>query len=969
MLRVYLLGAPRIERDGAAVRVDTRKAVALLAYLALEDGPHGRDTLAGLLWPESDTEHSRAALRRTLSALNKAIGGIGLQAGRHSVGLERSPDIWLDIDEFRDHVAEAGEHEHLSLETCAVCTPVLGEAASIYGDDFMAGFALRDSAEFDDWHFYQSEALQRELAGVLERLVQSHGVQGDYEAAVSHARRWLALDTLHEPAHRALMKLHAWSGQRSAALRQYRECVRVLQNELGVSPLEETTQLYEAIKENRVELPKELRHEGRATTSPKDPRHAAGTATGPASLPLIGRSSELETMLEAFEAIGEEGRLVVLEGEPGIGKTRLAAAFIDEVRSRGGVALGSRCYQGESGLSFAPFIECLRAAVQRPGWPAKLPAAWASEAARLLPELSGAPGAGASPPQALDDPGAQSRFFEGLSQAIIAAVGQRGVLFIDDVHWADGASLELLAYLVRRLREKPICVLLTLRTEEAQSLPLLIGTLAESHRSGSATRIPLERLDVSHVAELVRSARSLGLAAPEDLESTLHAETEGLPFFVVEYLASAVNPAGVEGAAPVGVRELLHSRLAVVNETGQQLLGTAAVIGRSFSFDILRAASGRGEEETVASLELLTAQGLVHAVDGEDRHARAMYDFSHERLRALVYDETSLARRRLLHRRVAQALTLGWTGRREGPALSSRIAHHYQLAGLEADAAVHYKLAGEHAQSLYANADALEHLRAALAMGHPDTAGIQQTIGDLQTLSGEYAAAIASYEAAAAMSENGSPAVIEHKLGNVHHRRGDWAMAESQFESSAAALGEGGPPGPKARVYADWSLTAHRKNDSERALSLARVALQLAETAGDSSALAQAHNILGILAKSRGDLPGAVSHLERSLDLAGGLGEHSSARVAALNNLALARAAQGEEDGALEMLQEALRACTSQGDRHREAALHNNIADVLHGRGEAEPAMTHLKEAVAIFADIGKESGTFEPEIWKLVEW
>src|SRR5215210_7610741 len=253
-VRISLLGAPRVEHEGGEIEVDTRKAIALLAYLAVTRQRHARDSLAGLLWPEYNQTRARAALRRTLSSLGVARAAGWLVADRESVDLARG-EIWVDVDRFRGLLAECRTHGHPEGEVCPGCLPPLSEAVGLYRDDFLAGFALRDSAAFDDWQFFQGEELRRELAGALERFSRGCGANEEWEQAIRHARRWMALDPLHEPAHRWLMQLYAWAGQRAAALRQYRECVRVLDGELGVSPLEETTRIYEAIKENSLPPP------------------------------------------------------------------------------------------------------------------------------------------------------------------------------------------------------------------------------------------------------------------------------------------------------------------------------------------------------------------------------------------------------------------------------------------------------------------------------------------------------------------------------------------------------------------------------------------------------------------------------------------------------------------------------------------------------------------------------------------
>jgi DNA-binding SARP family transcriptional activator len=260
-MAIYLLGPPRIELDGEPVQISRRKVVALLAYLAVTGTPHSRDVLATLLWPERSQSRARAYLRRALSELNRTLGEGFLTIDRETVALRmaqpdsgraqldsRSLQLWLDVDRFRERLAAGETHGHPTSEQCSNCFSTLTEAVALYNDDFMTGFTLRDSPEFDEWQFFQSEALRDELARALERLARWHGIQEEYDRAIAYARRWLALDPLQEAVHRRLMVLYAGSGQRNAALRQYGECERLLNEELGVPPEEETTALYETLR-------------------------------------------------------------------------------------------------------------------------------------------------------------------------------------------------------------------------------------------------------------------------------------------------------------------------------------------------------------------------------------------------------------------------------------------------------------------------------------------------------------------------------------------------------------------------------------------------------------------------------------------------------------------------------------------------------------------------------------------------
>ena len=252
VLSLFLFGPPRVEIDGTSLSVDTRKAVALIAYLAITRQQHSRDSLAALLWPENDQFHARAALRRTLSTLNKALKGSWLDIDRERIGLNFHADLQIDVHVFLRLLAECRTHGHPANETCTACEQPLTAAVALYQNDFLAGFSLRDSPEFDDWQLYQSDTLRRAFASALEGLTHCHSAAHHFDTAIIHARNWLALDRLYEPAHRQLMLLYAWAGQRTTALHQYRDCVQTLEQELGVSPLESTTRLYQLIKENQI---------------------------------------------------------------------------------------------------------------------------------------------------------------------------------------------------------------------------------------------------------------------------------------------------------------------------------------------------------------------------------------------------------------------------------------------------------------------------------------------------------------------------------------------------------------------------------------------------------------------------------------------------------------------------------------------------------------------------------------------
>jgi tetratricopeptide (TPR) repeat protein len=892
-------------------------------------------------------------------------------------------------------------------DVCQRCVEPLAEIAELHRGAFLEGFALRDSPEYDDWQFFTAEELQRELADALSRLVEARVRTGDLELATQAARRRLALDPLHEPAHRILMRLYAWQGRREAGLRQYRECVRVLQSELGVSPLDETNRLYEDMLANRVAGPPAVGEPASPhvlVTGSAAPSTASGTrrlarrlvpaggegrTDGPATArgrpQLVGRERELAALSNAITRIHTDGVVVVVEGEAGIGKTRLLDELATSPVIRGRAVLSTACRQDETGLAYGVVVELLRAATgtdpkARP-WLDELRRDVLREVGRLLPEVSELAG----PPLPPDGPGAAWRLVDALATALVVAVSegdQPGVLIVDDVHWADESSLDVLSHLARRLQGRPACLVLAWRTElvgRGHRLRRLVADLARQQlraseretRGGPASpakslvrQVPLARLDLAAVRALLDDVLGADRPDADTLAGQVMDTTEGVPLLVVEYLAAlARDPAALHGPPPQGAQDLLLARLSAVGPEAQQILATAAVIGRSFDPDLVRRASGRAEEETAEALDELTAAGLI-----AEPTQTGGYDFTHSHLRALAYRAAGLARQRLLHRRVAAALESRVRHQRADRSLAASIAAHYAAAGDEAAAATWFARAAEHAAALLAVSEAVAHYEEALALGHDEPQRIHEALGDLQTLAGRYGEALERYEAAAALADEERFAVLEHKIAGVHLRWGRWVLADQHLAIALSALEErttAEATALRARVLTDRGLVAHREGHDHDAAALARAALEAAGEANDLGALAGAHNLLGVLSKH--DLSLARHHLEHALALARRLHD-VGIEVAAANNLAQAHAAAGALDRALPLAESALARAGQLADRHREAALRNNLADLLRAAGRNEEAMIHLKRAVALFAEIG-EPDEHAPEIWKLAAW
>jgi DNA-binding SARP family transcriptional activator len=320
-LYLYLFGLPRLQLDQRELQIRSRKALALLAYLALSAQPHTRDHLANLFWAEKDPSTSRAFLRNLLWVLKKAGLQDWLALEADTVSLK--PGYTLDVAVFLHQAGRGRQHSHERYQACPACQEALFQAAELYQEGFLAGFSISGSQEFDEWQLLQSESLRQVYSGVLERLVWLQEAGQEFELALAYARRWVALDPLHEPAHRLLMQLLAAADQPAAALRQYHELCRRLVEELGVEPAPETVALYETIRLHRV-LPSQRQ------IPPRSNLPAPTTS-------FIGRQrevSEVIALLTTANPPAGPARLVTLSGPGGSGKTRLALEVAGRLLNR-----------------------------------------------------------------------------------------------------------------------------------------------------------------------------------------------------------------------------------------------------------------------------------------------------------------------------------------------------------------------------------------------------------------------------------------------------------------------------------------------------------------------------------------------------------------------------------------------------------------------------------------------------------
>lgn len=901
------LGTPQVTVEGREVAVDTRKATALLSYLAVH-GAAERDVIANLFWADTAPDRARATLRRTLSALRTGVGTNYIRSDRNRI--ELTGEHHSDLEKFQSLVASTAEHGHDPADVCTRCIAPLSEAVQLYRGHFLGAFSVRDAPEFEDWARSVTESLRLEMGSVLRRLAIAQASNGEYVAARASTARWIELDELHEPAHRQMMLLNAWAGDRPAAIQAYRDCVGVLDRELGVSPLEETTELYEAILDEDLPPAPGARRPVRSVRS-----------SGPSVPPeIIDRRQSIRALERVLAGVGESRLVCVLTGDSWMGKTRLVEFLSERARTEGMNLAAGVGLRAETNLPFGLVTQLLEPLVSEVDH-ANLPGWVDEELSRLNPRL--ARGSGAPPTGQLG----QLRLYEAFLTLVEAAAADRPlVLTIDDAQWIDAASADMIAFVVRRSVEAALLVVIS--TRRVESLKPALRELA---------------LDADHTIELASiTASDLDdLPAGPDVDSILSA-TGGIPLLVQQALESGeVRPDSTT------VTKYMDSRRRRLSDLGEQLMTAAAVLGGLCDPTLLRETSGRTEEEVVEAVEELVSSGLLR--EFEDGRLGFTFDL----LGAATYESMSLIRRRLLHGRAADALA-SHSRTAVDARLATATAEHLEAAGRD-EAPTWFVRAGELARAVYANDEAAEAYEKALALGHPEVGQARLALGELAMVKGDYERAATEFTAAAAQSSGPTLALVEHRIGDLNRLLGRFELAEESFMRA-----EQEHPNPAA-LYADWALLEHRTGDTERAMTLAGQAVGAAEEAKDTALRARALNILGVVTP---DMKESMRHLDVALGLAG---NRDTARMAVLNNKAHLLALDENYDDAMILVEEAIGIAERAGYRHHQAALANHLADLLHKSGRSRDAETKLTEAVTLFSDI--VTIDWEPEVWLLRQW
>ena len=566
---------------------------------------------------------------------------------------------------------------------------------------------------------------------------------------------------------------------------------------------------------------------------------------------LVGREAELARILSALEAtIDGDSRLVLVSGEAGVGKTRLAQEVLSHTRARRLRAIVGRCFEQHTSVPFFPFTEALTTAL------AEAPMALQSDAPQRWPELAHVvPELGGGAPK-LDTQETQLRIFQGATDLLhTLAKADPVVLLLEDLHWADSTSLALLLYLGRHLQAVPILILGTYREVEVGRQHPLEETLRELVRERLVDDVHIRRLRRDDTAVLI-SNQLAAERISDQLLTLVHGRGDGNPFFVEELLKALVEQGAVfetngrwdckqlsQIEVPHSIRSVVGQRVSRLAPGAQELLRLASVLGAEWDLDVLLAASGISESEVLDHLDAALAARLL-----EERHGGTpeRYAFVHVLMQQSLYQELPSHRQRRLHRRVGEALEQVHT---HNPVFAAELARNFLLAGDRERAAHYATAAGDQAAARYAHAEAaqqyeialdlLDELRDALRAAEVRYR-LANELYDLNRL----ADAIAAYEAALAEFARFGDALgqarVHGGLGRLHRGRYDFLQALPHFEAALRFWPYEREDAELAGLLLDFAGAKFYSVDYLSDVPLAERGLALAERLGDAGLIARA---------------------------------------------------------------------------------------------------------------------------------
>jgi DNA-binding SARP family transcriptional activator len=637
--------------------------------LHARSGPIPRQRVAGSLWPESSDVQALTNLRRELHHLRESWPRLNtlILAGTRTLGWQEKTGASVDLFAFEDAADRGLKGDHAALVT----------AAQLYKGDLVPECA-------GEWIDADRERLRQRAKKVLEQLVALSERELAFGDAIDSAQQLLRLDPLDEQAWCALMRSHARRGERATALHVYQQCAATLRKELGVQPSAATRVTYREILDVDQSTP----------AAPSAPRTGV--------YPLVGRQQEWQALLGAWRSAATGGvRCFLIRGEAGIGKTRLAEELIDWCRLNGVRAAAARCYAGEGRLAYAPIAAWLKSDAVGPALSQVEPTLIA-ELAKLRPDLL-TKRPEAAPARDLES-WQRLRLFEALTHVFRSSTPV--VLVVDDLQWADDDTLECLQYFLRSASDARCLVVSTVRAEEQEDNPRLGQLLALLERERLLTAITLGPLDRTATGQLA------GEVAEHPLDETALArmfrETEGHPLFIVERGQIEQTVGSPDQHTLPHVQSVVAARLAALSQEARTTAEIAAAVGRDFRFDVLAQASDLEEGALVRALDELWRRRIVR-VQADER-----WDFSHDRIREVAYSEIGPARRRLIHRRIAQAMELLFANQLDE--VGALIAMHLDRGGQPARAVPFLERAAASATRVSAVEEAIRCLTQALAL-------------------------------------------------------------------------------------------------------------------------------------------------------------------------------------------------------------------------------------------------------------
>jgi DNA-binding SARP family transcriptional activator len=663
-LRVRLLGAAEVILDGQRLRgFNSPRLQRFLALIATRREPLNRSQLAFELWPDSSEHQARTNLRKLLYEFRQALPRVEAFAdiGIKTVRWVAAAQSEVDVLSFREAIA-SGDFER---------------ASQLYQGDLLPSC-------YDDWVLGERENLRAAALGVNRHLAEEAAERGDHRVAIRYAEAASDLECTDEAAVRIQLEAQLALGDRAAALRTYRHYADNLRREFAIEPDAEIEALFRVYR--------------------ADPSDRDGPRAAPAGgSPFVGRGLEWRTLLEVWKmARAGRAHLVLLSGEPGIGKSRLAQELGLRAQTEGHEVATARAYEAAGRLPWGPVVDLLRSSSvrQRIG---TLEQVWVAELSRLLPELSGA-----APQRKNNSPkkvAQRHRLFDAVCQVIVSHDFAQ-VLIIDDLQWCDTETIELIGYLVRSEPQAPILIIGTVRWEELPDRHPLPGLVDALRRDQAVTVVAIDPLDHASTVALAAKLKDVDEVDAE-LADRLWTETEGNPLFIIETIQAGISPYDEQDILTPTMRAVLRARLGQLTEGAQKLAEIGAIFGRPFSARAMAAAIGGGEQAVDDQLDELWRRKIV-VNQGQ------MYDFSHDKLRQVALELINPARRRRLHQVVADAIAREHTEDLES--VSAQLAAHYDQAGMVEQALDAYRLAGTRAVSVSGLNQAVTLFRRALSL-------------------------------------------------------------------------------------------------------------------------------------------------------------------------------------------------------------------------------------------------------------